>query len=90
MVKARVACTSLSQPPLLVYPEAFTHGTEHFFNSINSTTLVVKQGLDANGERVKELQKLADAIEQNYPHLHRTGVCWMGIGTAGHTQGLLL
>ena len=22
--------------------------------------------------RVKELQKLADAIEQDYPHLHRT------------------
>ena len=72
MVKARMACTSLSQPPLLVYPEAFTHGTEHFINSINSTNLVVKQGLDENGERVKELQKVADAIEKDYPHLHRT------------------
>lgn len=72
MVKARMACTSLSQPPLLVYPEAFAHGTERFCNSINSTNLVVKQSLDNNGERVKELQKLADAIEQDYPHLHRT------------------
>ena len=71
MVKQRMSSTSLCQEPLLVYPEAFTHGTEHFFNTVNTTNLVVKQSLDEDGERVIEIEKMAEAIEHDYPHLHR-------------------
>lgn len=71
MVKQRMASTSLCQEPLLVYPEAFTHGTEHFFNTVNTTNLVIKQSLDDDGERVKEIEKMAEAIEHDFPHLHR-------------------
>lgn len=69
MVKGYMSDTSLVQPPLLVYPEAFKTSTESYLNQINNTHHVVQQSLEA--QRVAELQSIADALEKDFPRMDR-------------------
>lgn len=70
MVKANMADTILSQPPLLVYPESLLGATENFWNRVNTTDDVLQQSLDCS--RVDELQQLSDQIGRDFPHMSRT------------------
>ena len=59
----------LSQPPLLVMPEACIEETHAFFGSANSTECVVPPKLE--DERRQDLLKLMDALKRDYPHMTR-------------------
>ena len=69
LVKQHMSSDALSQPPLLVYPEAYLGGTERFVNQINSTDNVVQQSLDDS--RLQELAALADAMESDFSQMDR-------------------
>lgn len=69
LVKQYMSSECLSQPPLLVFPEAYIGGTERFFNQINSTQNVVQQALDS--ARGQELEALASAMESDFTQMGR-------------------
>ena len=82
MVKQTMADDRLVQPPLLVYPEAFLGATQAFFNSINSTKMLVTGKVDH--DRSQELLELAENISKDFPHMSR-GVDYMRALAAGTT-----
>ena len=69
MVKATMADTLLCQPPLLVFPEAFSHLTAKFFEEVNSTSKVVPLSVDS--DRGEELAAFAHALQSEFPHMKR-------------------
>ena len=69
MVKQQMCDTSLIQRPLLVWPSNFVASTESFWNCVNSTNSIVQQSLEE--VRTDELRRLADALEKDFPHMHR-------------------
>lgn len=70
MIKSYMSDRSLTQPPLLVYPQCFMTTTEQYFNDVNQTDDVIQQVLDP--ERISGLEALANGIEKDFPHLDRT------------------
>ena len=70
MIKSYMSDRSLTQPPLLVYPECFMATTEQYFNEVNQTDDVTHQVLDP--ERISGLEALAGGIEKDFPHFDRT------------------
>lgn len=62
--------SSLSQRPLLVWPESLAPASEAFFNRVNTCNDIVVQKLDP--ERSSDLEKLAAALEVDFPHLSRS------------------
>lgn len=70
LVKGAMSDTTLVQPPLNVYPEAFLESTERYFNEVNRTEVVVQASIDP--DRAKEVEALANALENDYGHLSRT------------------
>ena len=70
MVKLFMSDTLLCQPPLLVYPQAFSASTESFWNRVNCTKAVLKQSLDES--RSEQLRELAQEIENYFPNLSRS------------------
>ena len=59
----------LSQDPLLVFPESCLNECENFINTINTTRSTIQQQLDS--DRVAELQELANALREDFPHMTR-------------------
>ena len=74
LVKTSMASPTLSQKPLLVYPQSFLPATERFFRTINSCNLFLTASLDES--RSTELNELAKYIELDFPHLRR-GVAYL-------------
>ncbi|CAK9026067.1 unnamed protein product [Durusdinium trenchii] len=64
-----MADTLLCQPPLLVFPEAFSHLTAKFFEEVNSTSKVVPLSVDS--DRGEELAAFAHALQSEFPHMKR-------------------
>lgn len=69
LVKGNMADVSLSQPPLLVWPQSLLPTVEHFWNRVNTTQEVVQQSLEQY--RVDELMELAAQIDMDFPHMSR-------------------
>ena len=69
MVKGYMSDTSLIQPPLLVYPEAFVPSSEEYFGQVNSTRHVITQSLES--ERIADLEALAQTFSKDFPSLDR-------------------
>lgn len=70
LVKLYMSDCSLSQDPLLVFPESCLNDTENFINEINTTRSTIQQQLDS--DRVAELRELANALKEDFPHMTRT------------------
>ena len=69
LVKGSMSDTTLSQPPILVYPDVFRPATESFINKINSCRSVLTASLDDG--RKEELTSLGKCILEDFPHLRR-------------------
>lgn len=69
LMKAHMSDSTLSQVPILVWPQAMLGKTREFFGRVNSSahTLTAK----FKPERVEELRLLANAIRKDFPHLTR-------------------
>ena len=74
MVKMFMADEKLSQPPLLVFPQAYLAQTEAFWNRVLSTDATLQATLD--DQRAEEIRALADEIESDFPHMSR-GVAYL-------------
>lgn len=64
-----MADSTLSQAPLLVFPENYLEQTQAFIQAINTTNKVIQQSLEP--ERSAQLAQYADYIERDFPHLER-------------------
>lgn len=74
LVKETMACRSLSQAPLLVFPAAILPSSERFLSVANSETCPLRtSGLD--GARWDELRAIRFAIKHDFPHMSRA-VAW--------------
>ena len=60
---------TLSQPPLLVMPEACIAETHALFDAANQTGLTVDSKLE--DDRREDLMLLVSALQRDYPHLSR-------------------
>lgn len=77
LVKQYMSDDRLSQPPLIVWPQSALGITEAFWQTVNSTNLVVQQSLEE--ERQSDLEKLAKAMSQDFPHLGRAVTYYHGL-----------
>ena len=69
MVKMFMADDKLSQPPLLVFPEAYVPQTEAFWNRVLETDATMQATLDE--QRAEEIKALAREISSDFPHMSR-------------------
>lgn len=69
LVKTFMSDDVLQQAPLNVFPESLLPVTESFFNRLNTTQVVMTHSLEAG--RQDELRQLADALDNDFPHLAR-------------------
>lgn len=74
MVKASMACRSLSQSPLLVFPAAILEQTQKFLRDANSPTCPVLT-YEIEDARCEELRLIKHALNEDFPHMHRA-VAW--------------
>jgi len=70
MVKATMACTSLSQEPLLVFPAAMEPASQKFLQEANSSRCPLRS-YSIEAERWDELRLIRHALTQDFPHLNR-------------------
>lgn len=70
MVKATMACTSLSQEPLLVFPAAMEPASQKFLQEANSSRCPLRS-YNIEAERWDELRLIRHALTQDFPHLNR-------------------
>lgn len=77
MVKSYMSDTSLSQPPLLVYPASFYNSSACYFRGVCGTDEVVQQSLE--DDRKADLLRVADCFEKNFPHLGRAAAYYRSL-----------
>lgn len=77
LVKSEMSSTSLCQAPLLVYPGSLVGHSKHFLRCANTTTLVEPCCFDT--ERKEEIEKLATAINRDFPSMRRAVNWYKGL-----------
>lgn len=74
LVKESMACRSLSQDPLLVFPSSLLASSERFLSMANSAACPLRSW-QLEGERWDELRAIRAAIQNDFPHMCRA-VAW--------------